>query len=636
MICRNLDIYQDSVFLRICSFLMFYLTRFVFFIVSLLFPVHALFAQVNCEVLRSVTVCEIVNDRLITTDTVLVQINKRSGETYVEEIKLFYNQDNPVTNLSAWLEDENGHLIRTLKAREITVANAVSSVFYSDYFSKTFTLKHSEYPYRICYTYKKTFKNFISINNWNPVLDVSVPTREAILVLKHPADYKVKILQQNVAGCDSFSQEQVVTKIWKSSYDGRFTEEKYSPDPIRMLPNVQIVPLHFKYGSAGSFESWQSFGEWQQRLIEGIDEILPQEKLVVQKLIEGESDKKEQAKKLYHYLQDHTRYIDVFIDIGGLKPYPASYVSENHFGDCKALTIYMKALLKAIGIKSYYVLLNAGVQPTQIITGFPSQQFNHVILAVPVENDTIWLENTSSYNPFGYLGTFTQNRPGLWINGSESRLVHIPALNDHEVRDYGCMHFTLNDEGYAQADFEMKMGGYAFEYFREIIAHANYDTQNNDVHDFFPFPSFELEAWKFFQTDRDSQHLVLNARLKIDHFSKSLGKESYFSIYQLQFPSFEVPAKRRLPVQIPFPVHKTDTIIYRLPGDRSLISELKSKEFSCNFGKYSIQYVTEGQDLKIYRDFQLYPAMIPIDEYGSFYEFMSKIGNEEKNKIVYQ
>lgn len=615
---------------------MFYLTRFVFFIASLLFPVHALFAQANCEVLRSVTVCEIINDRLITTDTFFIQINKRSGEAYVEDIKLPYNQDNPATNLSAWLEDENGHLIRTLKSKEITVVNAVSSVFYSDEFFKTFTLKHNEYPYRVCFTYKRTFKNFVSINNWNPVLDISVPTREAVLVLKHPADYKVKILQRNVAGCDSFFQDQMVTKIWKSSYDGHFAKEKYSPDPLQILPNVQIVPVHFKYGLTGSFESWQSFGAWQSRLIEGSDEISDQERTMIRELASKESSKRNQVRKLYHYLQDHTRYIDVFIDMGGLKPYPASYVSENHFGDCKALTIYMKALLKAIGIESFYVLVNAGVQPAQVITGFPSQQFNHVILAVPVENDTIWLENTSSYNPFGYLGTFTQNRPGLWINGSESKLVHIPALKEHEVRDYGNIHFTLSNDGYAQAEFEMKMRGYAFEYFSGILAHNNYDQQNNYVHDFFPFPSFELEKWKFFQADRDSQHLVLNVRLKIDHFCKSLGQESYFSIYQLQFPSFEVPAKRRLPVHIPYPVHKTDTIIYHLPVDAILISELKSNEFSCNFGKYKIQYVTEGQDLIIYRDFQLYPAVIPVADYGSFYEFMSKIGNEEKNKIVYQ
>lgn len=615
---------------------MLYLTRFFLFITTLLFPVHILFAQANCEVLRSVTVCEIVNDRLITTDTFFIQINKRSGEAYVEDIKLPYNQDNPVTNLSAWLEDENGHLIRTLKSKEITVANAVSSVFYSDEFFKAFTLKHNEYPYRVCFTYKKTFKNFISINNWNPVLDISVPTREAVLVLKHPADYQVKIMQRNVSGCDSSFQDQVVTKIWKSSYDGHFAKEKYSPDPMQTLPNIQIVPVHFRYGLSGSFESWNSFGDWQSRLIKGSDEISEAEKTMFRELVAHESSKRDQVRKLYHYLQDHTRYIDVFIDIGGLKPYPASYVSENHFGDCKALTIYMKALLKAIGIESFYVLVNAGIQPAQIITGFPSQQFNHVILAVPDEKDTIWLENTSSYNPFGYLGSFTQNRPGLWVNGTESRLVHIPALNDHEVRDFGFMRFTLDDEGNALTEFEMKMGGYAFEYFREIIAHANYDMQNNCVHDFFPFPSFELESWKFFQADRDSPHLVLNGRLKIDHFSKSLGKESYFSIYQLQFPSFEVPAKRRLPVQIPFPVHKTDTIVYRLPGDGTIISELKSKEFSCSFGTYSIQYITDGHQLKIYRDFRLYPAMIPVDEYESFYEFMSKIGNEEKNKIVYQ
>ena len=52
----------------------------------------------------------------------------------------------------------------------------------------------------------------------------------------------------------------------------------------------------------------------------------------------------------------------------------------------------MRSLLQVIGVESYYTLVMAGENAPSIINNFPSPQFNHAILCVPVDKDTIWLE----------------------------------------------------------------------------------------------------------------------------------------------------------------------------------------------------------------------------------------------------
>jgi hypothetical protein len=75
----------------------------------------------------------------------------------------------------------------------------------------------------------------------------------------------------------------------------------------------------------------------------------------------------------------------------------------------------MYSLLNAVNIKAYWAIIRAGVNEYPADPGFPNNSFNHEILCIPFKNDTTWLECTSTTQPFGKLGSFTENRNALLI-----------------------------------------------------------------------------------------------------------------------------------------------------------------------------------------------------------------------------
>ena len=76
----------------------------------------------------------------------------------------------------------------------------------------------------------------------------------------------------------------------------------------------------------------------------------------------------------------------------------------------------MYSILKEAGIVSYYAVVRAGKNANYITEDFPSQQFNHVILCVPVEKRFCLVECTSQTMPAGYLGDFTSDRYALLVD----------------------------------------------------------------------------------------------------------------------------------------------------------------------------------------------------------------------------
>ena len=586
----------------------------------------------DAEVVNYSTISEIVKDNLTEVDSVTIQVNNRTGDKYAN-IEIPFSNNDKLSDVCGNIETKDGIKIRILKKKDQVDESDISRFsVYEDNFKRCFQLKYNVYPYRINYSYKKTFRNYITIGRWCPVIDRQVPTRNSIFKVILPANYKYVKYERNIIRCLKDSTDKNIIIVWKAMYDKPLKEEPFS-STFNDFPLVLLSPMSFKYGVEGSSKDWNSFGNWQFRLMQGLDILPEDEKTKIKSLINGITDKRDIIKILYHYLQDHTRYVNVSIGLGGLKPYPAAYVAHNKYGDCKALTNYMKAMLHFAGIESNYTLVYADEQPLDLIKEIPCPQFNHVILAVPLDNDTIWLENTSNINPFGYLGTYTQNRYALLISKDNSHIVKIPALTKYDNLNSQKIEFDLDKTGFATLTLNSTFRGMLFDIFNSINYEFNEHDKNKIIHTIMPFENYEIKDWKIVKQHRDSAKITLYTSLIINKFLNPLGKDLYFTTYSITIPKFTAPAIRKLPVVLPYPIYNIDTLIFNIPKGYEVKSVPENALIKTNFGEFRTNYSSESDRIIEIKSFELYPNHYTQDDYPDFYKFIKKSEDSDYKAI---
>lgn len=601
-----------------------FFTLVYFLIFSILYS-----QSTDAELISHTTHISIDNGKLIKTEENEIIIYKREGERHCDIYIPVYGLEK-LNDITAYISTLDGQMIRKLKKKDILSRSWRSrGALYTDDLIKEFSLKHNEYPYRIFYSYTIEKTEFISVDYWLPILDEETPTQTAVLNLDIPKDYQINYSQQFI---QSFSMDSLDDRYhyqWTASYKDSLDEENYAPELENYLPSVTIMPQSFFYEISGSLKTWTSYGQWQTDLMEGLSELPSSEKEMILSLTKGVENEREKIKILYEHLQKETRYINVSVETGGLKPYPAAYVCENKYGDCKALTFYFKSILDFIGVESLYANVYADDKNMAIDMELPGPQFNHIILCVPQPEDTIWLDCTSDA-AFNYLGTFTQGRKAFIINGEESTFLATPELKKEEVMESRNVTTFLNPKNKAESEFHFLFKGDKYESLYYISQKLNQEDKKEYLEDYYMQKGYHIKDQFVILSIPDLPEIGLSYIATSTNVYQSYGNDLMVKVMPFEIPDFTKATSRMYPVQIDYPIYKTDTLKYKLPSGFQNPDYPRVEHIESKYGSYDHHIRFQDDWMIVEKSFYLKAGDIPIESYEEFYEFIISAKKAQK------
>ncbi|MEE1943916.1 DUF3857 domain-containing protein [Pedobacter sp. KR3-3] len=566
---------------------------------------------------------------------IAITVLNKAGDDFAEMAES-YDKFSSIYNIKATLYDATGKKVREYKSADIRDMSMISDYsIFEDNRVKLLKFYSTTYPYTIEYSYSQDFKGILSFPSWRSIKGYGIATEKSVYTLQKSPSVNLRYLASANLKTDSTKNGDKTVYKWSSINVPAISSEPLSIGFDNVVDWVKVSPNEFEYdGTKGNFNSWKNFGDWIYKLNENGNTLPLATKQQVQNLTKDVKTPKEKMRILYNYLQQNTRYVSVQLGIGGFKPILAEKVAQVNYGDCKALSNYMKALLNEVGIKSNLIVIGngmPGLNPAYSSMG----QANHMILSVPLPNDTTFLECTSQHMPMGFIGFDNSDRNVLMITEDGGKLVHTPAYSAKDNFQDRKTKVNFAEDGTAEINIKATYGNAQFEdnfgmLLIEPTEQRKKINQSNDI------PGAELGSFKYEQANKAVPIMTEEINLKSNQLLSKGGDKAFLTV-NLVNRRESVPAKldnRKTYFAVPFSYQDLDEINFVLPKSYTIEFLPKDISITSEFGTYTAKFVAKDNTITYTRTQSMEAKKFPPEKYNELVDFYKKIYQADKQKAI--
>ncbi|MFL6229252.1 MAG: DUF3857 domain-containing protein [Pyrinomonadaceae bacterium] len=610
---------------------------------------------------QDVTAVVLVNDkrteiapdgRVTTTTTYAVRVLRREGRDYAAARELYLTDTGKVRELHAWLVRPSGQTKKYGKDETLDFAAEPNDV-YNEYRYKAILAKDDAEPGAVFgYQAVSEDRSIMSQEGWN--FQDNLPTLVSRFTLALPAGWRASDV--------TFNHEKITPTVSGSTYTWELknlppvSDEPASPAWTNIVPRLAVSYFPAEGAQAPNvrtFANWTDVSRWVTEISDpsaDSNDALATKAMQLTMTAKNELEKIQAIARFVQTIQ----YISIDLKVGrggGIRPRPATQVLAKNYGDCKDKANLMRAMLKAIGIKSYLVAIYSG-DPNFVREewSYP-YQFNHCIIAVKVSDETqaatvinhpklgrlLIFDSTDDSTPVGDLPDMEQGSLALVVAGEDGSLVRMPTTPPEANQLERTAEVTLAGDGSIAATLHERSRGQAAVGERRAFRGLSRPDYAGVIEHWITRGATGAKVSKVEPADdRDAGRFALDVDFTAANYGQLMqGRLLVFKpaiVSRSEFLNF-TGGKREHPVVLE-PHAFSESVKVNLPAGFDVDELPDPVKLDAPFGTYTASYEVKDGQLRFTRSFTQRAATIPAEQYTQVRLFFERIRAAEQSPVV--
>ena len=362
-----------------------------------------------------------------------------------------------LVSFHAWSITAKGDEWEVKEREAMEIGQGGDSILYADDKAKVIRIPGAEPGTVVAFEYETHEPSPQALqDSWSFQRDLPVRGARYILILPPGWSHDEKWLNAEAA------PPQAIAGGWMWEVtDVPAVKRETGRPPLRAVAGRMAI--NFYSSAQPAKRSWSDFGTWYSGLVAQRRAATPELQAKVRELTNGRLGTLDKIAALAAFAQKDIRYVAIEIGIGGYQPHPAGDIFANRYGDCKDKVTALSAMLKEIGVESYYVITTT--ERGAVDRQFASLEgFNHAIIAIRLPEDVksdslhavlnhpklgrlLLFDPTSSTVPLGDLPAIEQTSQGLLVADGSGELIDFPMLAPETSKLQRTARLKLDDAG---------------------------------------------------------------------------------------------------------------------------------------------------------------------------------------------
>ncbi len=463
---------------------------------------------------------------------------------YLTAKKLYFANESLGFDSFTSVEDINAYTFlpssnKTIKVDYIeTKREFDNGIFYSDQESKDFTFPAVTKGAVTNLNYKEVIKDprFLGIFRFGTY----VPTKSAQLSIEFPENVNIGYIEFNTGNIPiEFNKEASKnSKIytWTVKNIEGFQGEDKSESALYYLPHIIIYIKSYeqKGKTHNVLNDVNDLYKWYVSLIKQIDvKSLDKVYKITDEITKNIPNKRDKAEAIFNWVQDNITYVAFEDGLGGFIPRGAASVCDKRYGDCKDMANLLYEMLNHVDIESYRTWIGTRNRPYSYFEVPTPMVDNHMINTAIIENDTIFLDATDSYVPFGMPSAFTQTKEALLgINADTFKVIKVPIQTLNKSKSLVISDISL-ENGIVKVSEKRTFTGYEkVDFITDYTYKKDDKTEEEFLNTTLALGNNKTKYTNITKENFDNKNtpLVIGYDLSIENYAKKVGNKTYLNL----------------------------------------------------------------------------------------------------------
>ncbi len=580
-----------------------------------------------------------------TEEVEMLILDDRANGIY-NKYSVYHGIFDELTDIEAYTKVPDGNKYRKIKVTDIKTENAISrGIFYDDVKQSMFDFP-SLVKGAIAYETHKEFHKDAHL--LSPFYFASyMPVMQSKFTVTFPVDIDVRYIIKNDQGNSISVTEDKKGKQRILEFSAINTKmfDRFGNGPSRAYyePHVIIYIASYKDNDevVPFLKDVNDLYRWNYGFLKGINETpSPVLKHLSDSLTSGLNSDHEKASRIYEWVQSNIKYVAFEEGLEGFIPRQAVDVCNKKYGDCKDMASLLTALLQIAGLDAHFTWIGTRDIPYDYTEVPLPIVDNHMICAVKINKEWIFLDGTDPNCEFGFPTHAIQGKQALIaFDENKYEIVRVPEMDAAKNTMVDSTFIAISDQG-----IKGQTSAYYHGYFGNDIFNTLQYHDSKSKKDYIKSKlgkasnKYILGDYSIHPLPKSGKSVNLRASFEIPDYGKKVGDEYYINLNLDKFYSSAVidTAKRKIGVENKYKYTVTQYTSFDIPDTYEVEYMPKNFSYSDNMLEFSVDYTKENNKVvskQFIKSNTLF--MLPTD-FGKWNAAVKKISDQYKEQLVLQ